>query len=185
MPSTSAERPAVDIKDPRSGVAGAGVIKTEPKEEERKKRGEVLRCESGSGRLRAEIRINPGSRQSRSHRREPVLGGGGEREPSRRPGSSLPNICMSKVCAGGVIGGDVVDLAAVPCYEGVPFSRSSVMNPDIFVSMCLDGTAPRATIRASLFVGTLAVSRTPRDELRAEKTRCARRDSLVRLNEPK
>ena len=55
------------------------------------------------------------------------------------------------------------------------------MNPDIYVSMCLDGTASRAT----LFVGTFAVSRTPRDELCAEKPRCIRRDFLVRLNAPK
>jgi len=55
------------------------------------------------------------------------------------------------------------------------------MNPDIFVNMCLGGTASRATT----FVGTLAASRTPRDELRAVRPRCARRDFLVRLNAPK
>ncbi len=93
----------------------------------------------------------------------------------------LPNSWISKVCAGVRGSGDLIDLVEVPCYEGLRFSRSSVMNPDIFVSMCLDGTASLTTP----FVGTQAASRTPRDELCAIKLRCTRRDFLVRLNAPK
>ena len=88
---------------------------------------------------------------------------------------------ISKACAGHVSLGHIVDLSVVPCYTRLRLPRSSVMNPDISVSMCLHGPAPRATT----FVGTFAVSRTPRDELQAEKPRCARRDFLVRLNAPK
>ena len=61
------------------------------------------------------------------------------REPSRDSVRRfrLPN--GSKGYAGRPEIGDVVDLAAVPCYDGASNSRSSAMNPDIFVSMCPHG----------------------------------------------
>jgi hypothetical protein len=60
------------------------------------------------------------------------------REPSRNP------VCASvaersKGYAGAHQIGDVIDLAAVPCYDGRSIPRSSVMNPDICVSMCPHG----------------------------------------------